>query len=80
MQNIAGISQIKYILKVLFRVDICISCVLGRYLMNKTPVHKYLWDIYAMNYTILFVKTVFFLSIKWLFPSVHCWVHFHDIV
>jgi hypothetical protein len=44
------------------------------------PVHKYLWDIYAMNYTILFVKTVFFLSIKWLFPSVHCWVHFHDIV
>ena len=22
----------------------------------------------------------FFLSIKWLFPSVHCWMHVHDIV
>ena len=38
MQNISGIGQIKSILKVPFRVDICILCVLGRYLMNKTPV------------------------------------------
>ena len=44
MQNISGISHIKSTLKIPFRVDICISCVLGRYLMNKTPV-SYVEDL-----------------------------------
>jgi hypothetical protein len=28
----------------------------------------------------LWILFFFLLSIKWLFPSVDCWIHFHDIV